>query len=160
MGLGCIAGFFPGVSPFAHLSNLKLTDPTVPRTRGLGTPARRRRCRAAGPARAPRTRPSWSCCPRPTWTWGAERGCVSRSPLPPPHHPEVSPACHFGVTSADAKASKPHGGGVLRPGFAPELQRRPGHPDPEQPSWWPKLESFLDIQGQCSPEGGSCVSGE
>lgn len=99
-GLGCIAGFFSGVSPFAHLSNLKPTDPAAPRTRGLWPPVRRRRCRAAGPARAPRTPPSWSCCPRPTWTWGEQRGCVSCSPLPPPHHPLVPSACHFGVTSA------------------------------------------------------------
>lgn len=55
---GAGRGLLPGFSPLAHLSNLKPTDPTAPGTRGLGTPARRRRCRAAGRARAPRTRPS------------------------------------------------------------------------------------------------------
>ena len=73
-GLAQSAGFFPGFSPLAHLSNLKPTDPTASQTQGLGTPARRRRCRTAGRAQAPRTRPSWSCSQRPRWTWGGGRG--------------------------------------------------------------------------------------
>lgn len=73
-------GLFAGFSPLAHLSNLKPTDPAAPRTPGLGTPARRRRCRAGGRARAQRTRPSWFCCRRPRWTWAGRGATLAASP--------------------------------------------------------------------------------
>lgn len=123
---------FPGVSPLAHLSNLKPTDPTAPRTRGLWTPARRRRCRAAGRARAPRTRPSWSCCPRPRWTCG-RRGAA----LAAPHTcrrrttQKFPPACHlWGHLWEPRVTSKPHKGAVLRPGFAPQVTKEASGPRP------------------------------
>lgn len=65
---------------FAHLSNLKPTDPTAPRTRGLWTPAQRRSCRAAGSVPVQRTQPSWSCCRRQRWTWAGRGATLAASP--------------------------------------------------------------------------------
>lgn len=131
MGLGCAVG---SLQPLAHLSNLKPTDPTAPRTRGLWTPARRRRCRAAGPAPG-RTPPSWSCCRRPRWTWADRRAPLAASL-------DRSRRNYLG----EPQGLQPHDGGVLRPGFASKSHGVGGNTSRHVIAILaPELESFLDI---------------
>lgn len=131
LGLGCAVG---SLQPLAHLSNLKPTDPTAPRTRGLWTPARRRRCRAAGPAPG-RTPPSWSCCRRPRWTW-AGRGTPSAAYLD---------RSRRAVTSGSRRASSPIMVGSSGLDLPPNNTGGGNTSRPVIAILAPELESFLDI---------------
>lgn len=84
----------------------------------------------------------------------ARRGRTATQKFPPP------------VTSGAASGSR---GGLQAPRgwsprawICPRITKEAGAPRPGaavQLEWWPELESFLDIQGQCSPEGGSVSLG-
>ena len=95
---------------------------------------------------------------------GGPGGCRGAA-LAAPTQGEVPTACTSGGRLRGPwRSPSPKRVGVLRPGCAapPPLNNKEGQArlELEQRLWWPKLKSFLDIQGQCSPEGGSCVSGE